>query len=48
MNPSGDDVARKAKFFRDFAVSFQNSLNAIEQCPQPVIAAVHSSCIGGG
>ncbi len=26
----------------------QESFTAIEKCPQPVIAAVHSACIGGG
>lgn len=29
-------------------IRFQESMNAIESCRKPVIAAVHSHCIGGG
>jgi enoyl-CoA hydratase/carnithine racemase len=29
-------------------VHFQESMNAVEECRKPVIAAVHSHCIGGG
>ena len=29
-------------------VQFQESMNAVEKCRKPVIAAVHSHCIGGG
>ncbi len=29
-------------------LTFQESLNCIERCPKPVIAAVHGHCIGGG
>jgi enoyl-CoA hydratase len=29
-------------------VQFQESMNVIERCRKPVIAAVHSHCIGGG
>jgi len=29
-------------------LKFQESMNAIEKCRKPVIAAVHSHCIGGG
>lgn len=28
--------------------SFQDCLNTLERCPQPIIAAVHGHCIGGG
>ncbi len=29
-------------------VKLQESMTAVEQCPKPVVAAVHSHCIGGG
>ena len=31
-----------------FITDLQDCINAIERCRQPVIAAVHGSCIGGG
>ena len=50
LMPSGDDadVARKAYQTRKMIKTLQDSLTSIEKCPQPVIAAVHSACIGGG
>jgi delta(3,5)-delta(2,4)-dienoyl-CoA isomerase len=33
---------------RCFFADWQDAFTAIEQCPQPVIAAVHGACIGGG
>ncbi|KAL5480116.1 hypothetical protein EMCRGX_G023738 [Ephydatia muelleri] len=42
------DLARKAFVLRRFIKSYQASFTAIEKCPKPVIAAVHSACIGGG
>jgi enoyl-CoA hydratase/carnithine racemase len=38
---SREDLRRKIALF-------QESMNAIEKCRKPVIAAVHSHCIGGG
>ncbi|MBW1990510.1 MAG: enoyl-CoA hydratase/isomerase family protein, partial [Deltaproteobacteria bacterium] len=29
-------------------MALQESMNAVERCPKPVIAAIHSHCIGGG
>ena len=48
MNVPGSDTARKAKFLYDFTKRFQEALTSVERCPQPVIAAVHSACVGGG
>ena len=42
------DVARKALRARNMLISWQEAFTAIEKCPQPVIAAVHGGCIGGG
>nr|CAH7745257.1 unnamed protein product [Callosobruchus chinensis] len=46
---SGDiDVARKAKNLLNVIRSFQDCLTALELCKKPVLAAVHSLCIGAG
>uniref|UniRef100_A0A914ZDJ1 Uncharacterized protein n=1 Tax=Panagrolaimus superbus TaxID=310955 RepID=A0A914ZDJ1_9BILA len=29
-------------------ISYQKAFRAIEECPKPVIAAIHGACIGGG
>ncbi|KAF6025376.1 ECH1 [Bugula neritina] len=42
------DIGRRAKSLRQTIEQFQQSFTQIEQCPQPVIAAVHSACVGGG
>jgi len=42
------DVARRAVQIRRIVTQFQEAFNVIEKCPQPVIAAVHSACVGGG
>lgn len=47
-NSSDADGARKAWKVRSMIEEMQQSFSAIERCPQPVIAAVHSACIGGG
>eukprot|EP01098_Paradermamoeba_levis_P007532 TRINITY_DN3119_c0_g1_i1.p1 TRINITY_DN3119_c0_g1~~TRINITY_DN3119_c0_g1_i1.p1 ORF type:complete len:316 (+),score=84.37 TRINITY_DN3119_c0_g1_i1:1153-2100(+) len=44
----GKDVSRKAFAFNKLIKSYQDSFTAIEQCRQPVIAAVHGACIGAG
>lgn len=48
MSVPGSDTARKAKFLYDFTKGFQEALTSMERCPQPVIVAVHSACVGGG
>uniref|UniRef100_A0A7E4V4A4 Delta(3,5)-Delta(2,4)-dienoyl-CoA isomerase, mitochondrial n=1 Tax=Panagrellus redivivus TaxID=6233 RepID=A0A7E4V4A4_PANRE len=45
---ASDDPARRARRFREKIVSYQAAFKAIEDCPKPVIAAIHGSCIGGG
>ncbi|EDO38232.1 predicted protein [Nematostella vectensis] len=43
-----DDPARKAIHIRQTILAYQESFTAIEKCEKPVIAAVHSACVGGG
>ncbi|KAI2805700.1 hypothetical protein RDWZM_008883 [Blomia tropicalis] len=47
-HPQRDDIASRAKFIRQMTVLLQNSFNSISKCDKPVIAAVHSGCIGAG
>ena len=49
-NLMGDskDPARQAEYFRRTVLRLQDNLSAIEKCRKPVLAAIHSSCIGGG
>lgn len=42
------DVSRKAAKLRQVILSYQESFSVIEKCPKPVIAAIHSACVGGG
>lgn len=49
--PSADgkgDIGRKAWALRSLITSYQASLSSLEECPKPVIAAVHGACVGGG
>lgn len=41
------DTARKSEFLRRKILTMQGNLTAIERCRKPVLAAIHSSCIGG-
>ncbi|XP_054000648.1 delta(3,5)-Delta(2,4)-dienoyl-CoA isomerase, mitochondrial [Hylaeus anthracinus] len=43
-----EDVARKCKVLQLKIKEYQDSFNAIEKCPKPVIAAIHGPCIGAG
>ena len=43
-----DSTAAGREILRQKLTELQQSMNAIEQCRKPVIAAVHSHCIGGG
>lgn len=43
-----EDVARKAKVLGKVIKSFQNSVTSLELCSKPVLAAVHSACVGAG
>ncbi|KAL3088284.1 hypothetical protein niasHT_023844 [Heterodera trifolii] len=42
------DTARKARAVRKLIQSVQSSFTSLERCPKPVIAAIHSHCIGAG
>lgn len=46
--PQRDDIAARAKFIRHMIILLQNSFSSIAKCQKPVIAAVHSGCIGAG
>ncbi|XP_076300994.1 delta(3,5)-Delta(2,4)-dienoyl-CoA isomerase, mitochondrial isoform X1 [Lasioglossum baleicum] len=43
-----EDIARKCKIMQLKIKDYQDSFNAIEKCPKPVIAAIHGPCIGAG
>ncbi|XP_026481923.1 delta(3,5)-Delta(2,4)-dienoyl-CoA isomerase, mitochondrial-like [Ctenocephalides felis] len=43
-----EDVARKAKFMMNMIKNCQNSISSLENCSKPVLAAVHSACVGAG
>lgn len=43
-----DDVGRNALRLRRLIKSYQLSFTVIERCRVPVIAAIHSACVGGG
>ncbi len=44
---TGDDGGTRHAF-RKVVMSLQEGITAVERCRKPVIAAVHSHCIGGG
>lgn len=46
-NPE-DDTARTAYKLHEYIKFAQESVNVVEKCRKPVIAAIHSACIGGG
>lgn len=43
-----EDVARKAKVLEKPMIAFQKSVTSLELCNKPVLAAVHSACVGAG
>ncbi|MBU2488236.1 MAG: enoyl-CoA hydratase/isomerase family protein [Proteobacteria bacterium] len=45
---SGGAGADAREYMRREIVKLQESMNVVEQCPKPVVAAIHSHCIGGG
>ena len=47
FNDEGDP-SRKFVKLRDIVARYQFTFTAIEKCAKPVIAAVHSACIGAG
>ena len=45
---SNDDAARKSLSFRPQIIDMQRCFTALEECPVPVVAAIHGACIGAG
>lgn len=43
-----DDVARRANILSKSIRGYQETVSALEVCSKPVIAAVHSACVGAG
>lgn len=43
-----DDVGRRGQILGREIREFQNSISSLERCAKPVLAAVHSACIGAG
>lgn len=43
-----NDVARRALSFRSQILEMQQCFTAIEECPVPVVCAIHGACIGAG
>lgn len=41
------EVSRRSEHLRRKILTMQGNLTAIERCRKPVLAAIHSSCIGG-
>lgn len=46
--PEETDAGRKGFHFRRYVLGWQESFNAIEACPQPVIVVAHGAVVGGG
>jgi enoyl-CoA hydratase/carnithine racemase len=44
----GDGSASHREWVRRKIEEFQESMNALEKCRKPVIAAIHGHCVGGG
>ncbi|KJH43360.1 enoyl-CoA hydratase/isomerase family protein [Dictyocaulus viviparus] len=42
------DIGRKGRALRNIITICQDGFSAIEKCPKPVIAAIHSHCLGAG
>ncbi|HEY1827424.1 MAG TPA: crotonase/enoyl-CoA hydratase family protein [Acidimicrobiales bacterium] len=47
-NDAPSSPASRARAARSEVLRLQHSINAVAECPKPVIAAVHGYCIGGG
>ena len=48
LHGASGDPARRAEAFRRNVLQMQDNLTALERCRKPVLAAIHSTCIGGG
>lgn len=43
-----DDVIRKAKIIHGSLTLYQKCISSLELCSKPVLAAIHSGCVGAG
>ncbi len=41
-------AGRRSEKIRELVLKLQATINAIEKCAKPVLAAIHNGCIGGG
>lgn len=41
-------MARRAKVWHKLIIRLQSSITSLEACKKPVLAAVHSACVGAG
>lgn len=48
MHDGDEELSRKAARVRQVVLDYQESFSVIEKCSKPVIAAIHSACVGGG
>jgi len=48
MGSGSEEVGRRAFQLRTLIKELQESFTVVEKCRQPVIATVHSACVGGG
>lgn len=48
LQSTSTEPARRAEQLRRTVLRLQGNLTAIERCRVPVLAAIHSTCIGGG
>ncbi|KAH7723614.1 enoyl-CoA hydratase/isomerase [Aphelenchoides avenae] len=48
INDDKLDVARKSRKLREVIKACQDSYTSLEKCPKPVVAAIHSHCVGAG
>jgi enoyl-CoA hydratase len=46
--PRDPSTAARARVTRQSVLRMQGAINAVADCPKPVVAAVHGYCIGGG
>ena len=42
------DMARQSLAFRSQILEMQAAFTAVEECPVPVVAAMHGACVGAG
>jgi len=45
---SSQDAARKSLAFRSQVLQMQDAFTALEECPVPVVVAIHGACVGAG